>query len=177
MPKFIPFLVLVLLTGTAAGDEPQFKNERAKKAEAAYQAKLKEAREAYIKELEVAIKESGGAGDLDEANKMAELKDSLVEAGESEDRDEFAAVRRELEGTTWKSSKDPRGFHRFLKDNKTINAKGTKGVWVVTDEKTAVMQNYNSADVHIFEFDDELKTAKVSKFVKSKDDSATFRRR
>lgn len=178
MSKFVPLFVLLLASSSAFGAEPQFKNERGKKAEEAYQAKLKEARGAYIKELELAIKEAGGAGDLEEANKMAELKESLEEAGESEDRDDLAPVRRKLENTSWRDPANPGGYLRLLNNNKTRNHKDNRGVWVVTDEQTALTQSHSSANIYVFKFDEALKSAKVYTFVQSKEvKPRTFRKR
>jgi len=181
MLKLVLPIAVVLVSSSVSGEEPQFNNERANKAAAAYQAKLKEAREAYIKELDVAIKEAGGAGDLDDANKLADLKEVLEKENKLDDRDPLAAVRKELEGTTWKpitSPPSPRAFNRFRKDNKTVNHNGVEGVWIVTDENTAVMQNYNSANIFVFKFDKGLKTATVYMFEKSeKNKPTTFKRR
>jgi len=176
MSKSIPLFVLLLFSSSVLAAEPQFKNERAKKAEAAYQAALKTAREAYIKELDMAIKEAGGAGDLDDANRMSDVKEALEEEGKFNDRDPLALVRKDLEGSAWKPSSNPRGRHRFLKDNKTINYQGIKGVWVVTDEKTALTQVFESSDIYVFEFDEDRKTANVFRFVKSKDKPKFYRR-
>lgn len=178
MSRFIPLVVLLLVSNSVCGAEPQFKNERAQKAEEAYQAKLKAARESYIKELDVAIKEAGGAGELDEANKMAELKQSLEEAGESEDRDELAPFRRKLENTRWGDPTNPGGFLRLLTKGKTRNHKNYSGVWVVTDEHTALTQSNHSANIYVFKFDEEMNTAKVYTFEQSKDAKPrTFRKR
>jgi len=178
MSKLIPFLVLVLTTGSAFGAEPQFKNERAKKAEAAYQAALKEARRAYINELDQAIKEAGGAGDLDEANKMADVKEALEEEGKFNDRDPLALVRKKLENTTWKTPSNPKGFLRFGKANKTQNHTGNGGAWVVTDEVTALTQSHGTSNIYVFKFDEDLKTATVYTFVRSeKDKPRAYQRR
>lgn len=178
MSRFVPLVVLLLVSSSVCGAEPQFKNQRAQKAEETYQAKLKAARESYIKELDLSIKEAGGAGELDEANKMAELRESLIEAGESEDRDELAPVRRKLENTRWGDPTNPGGFLRLLTKGKTRNHKNNSGVWVVTDELTALTQSHNSANIYVFKFDEEMRSAKVYTFEQSKNlKPRTFRKR
>jgi len=159
----LAFVATILLVAAPAKAEDQpFKNERAKTAREAYQAALKEARDAYIAELERAIREEGGQGNVEEAQLLDEAKQALVDEQAGLETDPVRRFQNSLENTRWVTG--PGVFNRFLPNNRTINHKGEKGVWMASDEKTAVMQVYNSRSVYVFKFNDNVTEATFFKF-------------
>ena len=158
MKVAIPLMVLAGLCG-AATCSAQEKNKRAQQAEKAYEAAIEQARAAYIAELETAIKEEGGEGHLDEANRLSEVKEALELEAKLGSSDPADVARSKLENSTWKTPRNPRGYIRFLKNNKTTNHLRVGGAWITFDGKTAITQSFNSGAIYLFEFDDELKNA------------------
>ena len=162
MPRPITFLILIVASNPVSGAEPDFQSERARTALQAYEAAVDEAREAYIAELELAIMEAGGQGDLDEANLLSEAKESLELESTQGESDPVRLFARELENTRWVTG--PGRFNRFRPGNRTVNHNGDEGVWMASDEKTAVMQVFRTSSVFVFKFDDDLQSATMFKF-------------
>ena len=157
-------IVSLLLLGLTGGVFGQAENERAKSAAEVYQKAVDEARQAYIKELELAIKEAGGAGDLEEANRLAENKAALEKEGKVDENDPVALATKQLENSKWVTPGKGKGFIRFLPGNKTTNHMAVAGVWIMTDKQTALTQNGKGGDIHVFQFDEKLKQAVVHRF-------------
>ena len=158
--------LLTLTTVLALGIASVVRAEesRARVAKAAYDKAVKAAREAYIEQLELAIKEEGGAGNLEEANRLAEEKKSLELEGQLGSSDPADLAAKKLQNTTWKTRRNPKGFLRFLKDNKTQNHLKTGGVWIATDKDTVITQSRNSGAIYMFQFSKDLRSARVHRF-------------
>lgn len=178
MSKHLTLILSLVIVHSAYAEEPVFKNARAIEAQRTYEEKLKSARQEYIQELEKAIKEEGGKGNLEEANKISDEKNALELEARGGDQDPISIVRRKLEGTKWRDPSNPQGYLGFLKDYKTRNHLNRSGVWIVTDEHTAVTQSHYGNNIYVFKFDEDLKTAKVYTFLEStKTKPRIFRKR
>lgn len=166
MNRFL-FVYMVISVSIAQLDA-QAEHPRARRAREAFEASVTKARAAYIQQLDEAIKEAGGAGDLDEANRLKEIKTSLELEAKGEGRDPISIRTKRLENTRWFTRKNPNGFIRFLRGNQTQNHLGTGGVWILTDKSTAITQSRNSGNIYLFRFDESLKSATVHRFEDAK---------
>lgn len=151
-------------------------NPRAEAAEAAYKKAIDDARNIYIGELDAAIKEEGADGNLEEANKLADMKESLLLEAKLGDSDPAFVTSKRLENTRWGTRANPKGFIKFLSNNKTQNHLKTGGVWIASDESTVITQSRNSGHIYLFQFSKDLKTATVHRFENAKQPEAYFRK-
>ena len=120
------FLLLAALMNDAFGDEP-FKNATAREAQAAYKAAIAKAKAAYVQALDKAAKEAGGAGRLDEANRIAAEKKKVEsdQGASGRDTDLAAQLRNKIEGTLWVPG--PNRWTRFKSNGNAVNKIGTIG--------------------------------------------------
>ena len=151
-------------------------NARAKSAARAYEKAVEAARNVYIKELDEAIKEEGAAGNLKEANKLAEVKASLKLEATLGDSDPTFVTTRKLIKTRWGNKKNPKGFLQFLENNKTANHLKKPGVWIAADEFTVLTQSNNSGHIYVLRFDKDFKSAIVHRFQDAKEPVKFFRK-
>ena len=167
------FCMLTFLVSSACGDKP-FKSATARKAKTVYdtaaskakvvyQAALKKAAAVYVKQLDKAIKEAGGSGDLDEANRISAEKRTVKGGSSKSPLDQF---RIKMEGTVWMLSRS--NWVRFGKKGIAVKNNGQKMVWVVTPNNTLVLQSYQSTNLYIWQIDRTFRSAKVTGFIKSK---------
>ena len=152
-------------------------NKRAKDAAKAYNAALAKARKAYASELELAIKEEGGAGNLTEANRLKEVKTSIETEGKIGPNDAISVATRKLENTVWGTTKNKKGFLRLLRRNRTMNHLKVGGVWIVSDKTTAILQSGSSGNIYVMKFNEKLTGAAVHKFQAVDEKPARFYRK
>lgn len=138
------------------------------RAEAAYKKAIEDARNVYIGELHAAINEEGAAGNLDEANKLADTKESLLLEAKLGVSDPAFVTSKRLENTRWGTRANPKGFIKFLSKNRTQNHLNTGGVWLASDESTVITQSRNSGHIYLFQFSKDLRTATVHRFENAK---------
>lgn len=165
------FILLSIFTSWDAtrADEP-FNNETAKSAQKTYEQAVEKAKKEYLEQLEIAIKEAGGAGDLAEANRIAAERDAIRD---SED-DPIDRLRKRLEGSRW-------GINRNLTlklnpKRKVVFAAGYPGTWILADEKTLILQSSRSANIEMWKFDESLRSAKKYTFELNKDKTRDYKR-
>lgn len=169
-----PLIIITVFSQSVSGLHAE--NVRARAAAKAYEKAVESAREAYIKELDVAIKEEGAAGNLAEANKLAETKASLKLEATIGDSDPAFVTTRKLIKTRWGNKKNPKGFLQFLENNKTANHLKKPGVWIAADEFTVLTQSKNSGHIYVLNFDKDFKTAIVHRFIDAKEPEKFFRK-
>ena len=115
----------------------------------------------YAAQLEIAIKQSGGAGDIEEAKLL------VAEKKRMDGSDPLTALRRRLIGTKWNTNPKTRGWCLFGKNNVGVYSNGIQFAWHVTFENTVAFQNKRSLDIFVWHFDKRLKKATLHRFVKS----------
>ena len=86
---------LILASVNSVHAQKPFKNKIALAAKKSYDEAIAKAKKEYAAKLDIAIKDAGGAGDVDEANKL------LAEKKRVDGTDPIAALRRRLIGTKW----------------------------------------------------------------------------
>ncbi len=177
IPLISVFLVLATANSAVAQKKP-FKNKIARAAQKTYEetiAKAKEtiakAKKEYIAKLEIAVKEAGGKGDLEQANRIASEKKN-IETGES---DPLAAFRRRLTGTKWYNTPKRAAWNRFDKNNVGISSDKARFFWVATTKNTVVMQYVHNLVIYVWHFDDKVKAAKLHSFKKTGNTSKWWR--
>lgn len=160
MVRAIPTAVicLVLISANVVGQDKSFKNKTARAAQKAYDAAIARAKREYVAKLDVAIKEAGGAGDLDEANLIAEEKKNIGIATS----DPFESLRRRMIGTKWNNSPNNRkNWLLFLDKNAGADYRKQGFTWFVMGTDAVVYQYTKGFDstIYIFKFDENFRTA------------------
>ena len=150
-------LACLFAVDAASADEP-FKNETARAAQTAYDAAIEKAKNEYAAQLELAVKEAGASGDLEEANRIDAARKKLV----GDDADPVEKLRKRLLGTRWGPSK--RTTLKFSPENKVIMSDGSIGTWTVPDGETIILQSSSSGNLAIWKFNETLTAAKIFKF-------------
>lgn len=156
---------LILLPANCAVAEKPFKNKTARAAQKIYEAEIAKAKKKYVAKLEVAIKEAGGAGDLDEANRIATEKKSLDSNRGGTSKNPADKLRKSMEGTTWRINVS-KHWVRFDKNNTAVGDDGMKYIWVATPKNTIVLQNYKNARIFVWQLDKNLRVAIPFMFTK-----------
>ncbi|MCH8829601.1 MAG: hypothetical protein IID45_08495 [Planctomycetes bacterium] len=156
---------VILASVNMAVAEKPFKNKTARAAHKVYEAAIAKAKVEYVAKLEIAIKEAGGAGDLEEANRIAVEKKS-IESGQSgkSNADPVEALRRRMIGTRWNTSAtNSKNWIRFLKKGAGADYRGKHFSWFVAGKNTVVYQYKRKKDfnfaIYMFHFDANLKSA------------------
>lgn len=148
-----------------------FANKTAREAQQVYEAEVAKAKADYAAKLEIAIKEAGGAGNLEEANRIAALKKE-IESGED---DPVEKSRKALEGTRW--GPNPQSTLKLYPDRKVVFAGGHSGTWILSDPQTLLLQSEKSANINVWKFDEKLKSARVYMFTQfKKDDEIVYKK-
>ncbi len=161
---FVVSFVLVTAHSAIAQEKP-FKNRTAQAAKKAYEAAIAKAQKEYIKELEIAIKEAGGAGDIDDANRIVAEKNEIA-SGSIKPRDSTERLQRRLEGTTW--GPRPTVTLKLHAKRQAVLSGGGGAVWVVSDTETLLLQDHKSKQITVWKFDKQLKSARLYEFEQSK---------
>ena len=161
-------LVSSLTSVSAVSAEKPLKSASLRKAKKAYEAAVAKARAAYVVELDKGIKAAGGAGDLDEANRIAEVKKALQADSKPLGKSPREILTRRLTGTTWRfvERKDKLTV-RFRPNGLAVNSLGHKSVWIASDKNTVLQQSHVDAAIGVWKFDKQLKSAGRFSFVKS----------
>lgn len=149
---------LILAPLNSAIAQKPFKNKTALAAQKTYEEAIAKAKKEYAAKLEIAVKEAGGAGDLDEATQLAAEKKRI------EGHDPLAALRRRLIGTKWYKKAS---WNRFEKNNFGINSDGVRFFWVVTVKNTVVIQYARRLQIYVWHFDDKANVATLHSFKKT----------
>ncbi|MCH7727255.1 MAG: hypothetical protein IH991_12360 [Planctomycetes bacterium] len=164
--------LLVALTNNAIGDGP-FKNATARKAQTAYKSAIAKAKADYSRELDKAIKESGGVGNL-EANRIAtERKRVETDQGDAS-TSSGNKLRKSIEGTVWDG---PYGWIHFNKNRKAVDSDGSKRIWTIGGSNYLILQNLRTGNVEVWEFDKSLCSATKHHFEHQKEHKTTLKRR
>ena len=166
MFRTISFTVVCLIlssTNSAVAQKKPFKNKTARAAQKTYEEAIAKAKKEYVAKLEIAVKEAGGAGDLEEANRLAAEKKN-VETGEN---DPLTSFRRRMIGTKWYGRTSRNVWNRFDKNNFGVSESGYRFFWVVTVKNTVVIQYVNNLKVYVWHFDDKGRAATVFAFKKT----------
>jgi len=136
---------LVLLPAVSFGAEGDGKTARER-----YEAAVQKALVIYQAEVEEEIKAAGAKGNLEEANRLAEERDTIKETPAEK-------LMKKLEGTKWVF--DDGDYVKFLKDGKAINNRKVDIVWIASDEKTVLQQNKKTAYLFVWKFSEEAEKA------------------
>ena len=160
---------LILSSTNSAVAQKPFKNKTARTAKKAYEQAIAEAKKEYVAKLKIAIKDAGGAGDLEEAKLLVAEKKRIDEG------DPLVVLRNRMIGMTWISypGMEKRSFHR-----NHLGRCRDGGVfrWYVTAPNTIVTQRPDKkAHIFVWHFDAKLKGASVHWFTK-KQKTATAKR-
>lgn len=139
-------MVLLPIVSLAGEDDGKSARER-------YEAAVQKALQTYKVEVEEEIKAAGARGDLDEANRLAEQRDSINETPAEK-------LTKKLVGTKWVF--DDGAYVKFLKDGKAVNNHGVDIVWIASDEKTVLQQNQKTADLFVWKFSEDAE--KVTRY-------------
>lgn len=157
-------LILVTANSAVAQKKP-FKNKTARAAKKSYEEAIAKAKKEYLAKLEIAIKEAGGAGDIDEANRIvAEKKE--VASGTGAQRDPLEKLRKRLEGTRW--GPRPTVTLKLMPKQQAILSGGGAAVWTVSDPRTVLLQDHKSRQITVWKFDERMKSARLYEFEQSK---------
>ncbi|MCH7990622.1 MAG: hypothetical protein IID46_15890 [Planctomycetes bacterium] len=157
---------LILASANSAVAQKPFKNKTARAAQKVYEAAIVKAKKEYVAKLEIAIKEAGGAGDVDEFNKIATEKKRV------DGSDPVEKARKRIEGTRW--GQDPKMPTYFLANRKVRFADGSIGVWIMTMPRTLVLQTRNYKTIAVYNFDEKMKFARMYRF--NKGTSSVYRK-
>ena len=153
---------LMLVSANSAVAQKPFKNKTARDAKKAREAAIAKANVDYLAQLDIAIKEAGGAGDGDEVVRLVAEKKRIAGS------DPLTALRRRLIGTKWNGNpKTPSTWVRFDKNNIATHNNGTQFFWFVTNKNTIALQDREDLRITVWHFDDQLRRAKVYPFQKS----------
>lgn len=152
---------LILSSTNLAVAQKPFKNKTARAAQKTYEEAVAKAKAEYVAKLEIAVKEAGGAGDIEDAKIL------VAEKKRMDGSDPLTLLRRRLVGTKWNTNPKLRGWCLFKKNNIGVYHNGTQFAWHVTFENTVVFQNKRSLVIWVWHFDDELKKAALHRFEKS----------
>ncbi len=165
--KCVAFAVcFVLVTARSAiAQEKPFTNKTAVAAKKSYQEATAKAQKEYIAKLDIAIKEAGGAGDIDEANRIVAEKNEIA-SGSIKSHDPFEKLTKRLEGTTW--GPRPTVTLMFQSRQKAVLSGGGGAVWGASDPQTILLQDHKSKQITVWKFDDGLKVARLYEFEQSK---------
>ena len=139
-----------------------FKNKVARDARKAYEEAIRQARDTYIERLDMAIKEAGSEGDLDDANRIKDELDDLKSEKVNVEHDETARNMKRLEGTRWGPS--PNLTLRLLSGNRVVFSDGDAGVWILSDPHTLLLQRRKNMKIAVWQFDSRLRTATTHRF-------------
>lgn len=170
---FVLLLNLVFWNATGAG-EP-FKNETATTAQKNYESAIEKAKKEYLAQLEIAIKEAGAAGDLEEANRIATERDEIRGSDETEADDPVERLRKRLEGSHW--GPNPRQTIKLHPKRKVIFSAGYPGTWILADEETLILQSSKSANLEIWKFNENKRSAQVYSFTRfNKDKDLVYKK-
>lgn len=148
------FLVVICLRFVCVDDsiaQEPFNSETAVEAQRVYEAALAKAKADYVAQLDVAIKEAGAAGDLEEANRISVARKEVNSSGVSKEDDPVAKVRKQLEGTRWGPGKDE--TIRFHEGGQAVFNKGYPVTWILSDPRTLILQSDKSSNISVWQFD------------------------
>jgi len=145
----------------AQAEEP-FSNQIALDAQKRYEEAIENAKKEYAAQLEIAIKDAGGAGDLEEASRLDAEKKRI------EGTDPLTQFRRRLIGSKWHSDpNNARSWNQFNENNESVTFEGVRYAWFATSEDTVIYQNPRNLNIWVWHFDDALNTAVLHQFTKS----------
>ena len=153
---------------TALAAKKAFENERKKIEDAGHKA-IAKAKKEYAAKLEIAIKEAGGAGKLDEANLLATEKKRIDGSNTIE------KTRKRLEGMRW-----VRNSNISIKLNPNrhyVTNGGEPGVWLLANPRTLILQSHKSFLIGVFKFNETLTQANVYYFQKQANPPRVFKKR
>ena len=154
---------LILAFANSADAQKPFKNKIGLAAKKSYDEAIAKAKKEYAAKLDIAIKDAGGAGDLEEANQLVAEKKRI------EGNDPPTVLRRRLTGTKWMTNpKAPKLLLRFETNNVGTYSNGIRFAWFVTFKNTVVFQNRQNLEIFVWHFDDKVKTARLFSFRKAK---------
>ena len=153
-------LAVVATVGwSAAETRSRPRSARAKRARLDFEKSVSRARIAYVKELDVALRQAAGNKDKDEITRIQiEKRDVITEVGLIDDP--IAKTRKRLEGTRWtfKRGRETRKLSLLpgsvLREDKMPN-----GAWAMLDEYSAVLKP--AAALFVITFDKSLTKFKV----------------
>ncbi len=151
---------------TALTAKTSFEKER-KRIEAAAANAIAKAKKEYVAKLEVAIKEAGGAGDIDEANRLVAEKKTVESDEGGAIKNPFERLRKKIEGTTW-SITGTTVTLRFGKNGTAIDSRGTKLAWSTDGKNALVLQSQKSTNIYVWQLDKNVRVAAVTAFIKGK---------
>ncbi len=155
-------------------DEGPFKNATARKAQAAYNSAIAKVKADYVKELDKAVKESGGVGNLDEAIRIAAERKRVVTDQGGPSTSSGNKLRKSIEGTVWDG---PNGWIHFHKNKKAVDSDGSKRIWTIGGVNYLILQNLRTGNVEVWEFDKSLCSATKHHFEHQKEHKTTLERR
>lgn len=166
MPRVLLTIICLIPASvdTFAQDRP-FTSKTARDAQRAYEKAIAKAKEDYVAQLEIAIREAGGAGDLADANRIAAEKDNIG----TTTSDSLESLRRRLIGTRWNNSpSNPNNWLLFKDRNSGVDYRKQGFTWFVMGENTVVYQYTREFDsnIYMFVFDPDGKTATGHAFKK-----------
>lgn len=150
------------IVDAACGDEKPITNEIALTAKKQYEEAIENAKKAYVEQLEVAIKDAGGAGNLEEASRIEAEKKRI------EGNDPVTIFRRRLIGTKWHTDpNNPKSWNLFKEDNEVVTFEGVRYAWYVTTEDTIIYQHPTNLNIWVWHFNEKLDRAVLHQFKKS----------
>ncbi len=118
----------------------------------------------FLAELTTGIKAAQDKGDQSAAKELNDEREILRMAPSIKESGPASLATKKLENTVWRTRANPTGFLRFLKDNRTVNHRGTRGVWIMSDKNTALTQSGSSGNIYVFRFKPDLRSAIVHTF-------------
>ena len=153
---------LILASANSGIAQKPFKNKIARAAKKTYEEAVAKAKAEYAAQLEIAIKQSGGAGDIEEAKLLVAEKKRI------DGSDPLMVLRRRLTGTKWNTNPTKRRqWQSFQRNNLGRNYDGAPLRWFVTAKNTVVTQRTKSTDIYVWHFDANLKKATLHAFTKA----------
>ena len=147
---------LILTSANSAVAQKPFKNKIALAAKKSYEEAIAQAKKEYVAKLEIAIKEAGGAGDLEEANQLAAEKERI------DNSDSIEKARKRLEGIRW--GKSATSWVKLLRNGRFVSRGGTTGIWLLTTPRTVVIQIDGTKRISVWNYNKQLTAAKIYSF-------------
>ena len=166
---------LILTFSNSAVAQKPFKNKTALAAQKTYEEAIAKAKKEYVAQLDIAIKDAGGVGDIDEANRIVAEKKGVQSDEGGVSADPFGRLRKRIEGTTWLVSTSKLTLF-FGKNGAAINSKGVKMAWSTGGKNVLVLQSSTSSNIYVWQLDKNLQSATQTGFFKSKTVYAPARR-
>ena len=149
-------LTLIPASVTFAQKKP-FKNKIAIGAKKDFNEAIAKAKKEYSEKLDLAIKEAGGAGDLEEANRLVAEKKEFGSAVSPLEK-----ARKQIEGTRWGTS--TKSTINFLSNRKVDFGGKYSGIWIMSGQQTLLLQSGKSKTITVWQFNTKLTSAQYYTF-------------